>query len=87
MGTWAPRRRECRGDKMGEKRRKCRGGKSLKSQVVRQLMRQLVYTMFISNNRTSFHLWRKENFLKHQKVKILKHQNIMKVVVEILNIE
>ena len=25
-------------------------------------------TMFISNNRTLFHLWRKENLVKHQKV-------------------
>ena len=31
-------------------------------------MRQLVYTMFISNNRASFHLWWKENLVKHQKV-------------------
>ena len=31
-------------------------------------MRQLVYTTFISNNRTSFHLWWKENLLKHRKV-------------------
>ena len=31
-------------------------------------MRQLLYTMFISNNRTSFHLWRKENLIKNQKV-------------------
>ena len=31
-------------------------------------MRQLVYTMFISNNRASFHLWCKENLVKHQKV-------------------
>ena len=31
-------------------------------------MRQLVYTMFISHNRASFHLWWKENLLKHQKV-------------------
>ena len=30
--------------------------------------RQLVYTMLISNNRTSFHLWRKENLVKHQRV-------------------
>ena len=29
---------------------------------------QLVCTMFISNNRASFHLWWKENLLKHQKV-------------------
>ena len=31
-------------------------------------MRQLVYTMFISNNRAFFHLWRKENLVKHQRV-------------------
>ena len=31
-------------------------------------MRQLVYTMFISNNRVSFHLWWKESLVKHQKV-------------------
>ena len=28
----------------------------------------VVYTIFISNNRASFHLWWKQNFLKHQKV-------------------
>ena len=31
-------------------------------------MRQLVYTMFISNNRASFHLRWKENLVKYQKV-------------------
>ena len=31
-------------------------------------MRQLVYTMLISNNRASFHLWWRENLLKHRKV-------------------
>ena len=31
-------------------------------------MRQLVYTVFISNNRVSFYLWWKKNLLKHQKV-------------------
>ena len=36
--------------------------------VVRQLVRQLVYTMFISNNRASFHLWWKKNLVIHQKV-------------------
>ena len=35
---------------------------------LRQLMRQLVYTMFISNNRPSLHLWLKENLVKHRKV-------------------
>ena len=38
------------------------------SLVVRQLMRPFLYTMFLSNNRASFHLWWKENLLKHQKV-------------------
>ena len=31
-------------------------------------MRQLVYTMFVSNNRPSFHLWWKKNLVKHRKV-------------------
>ena len=31
-------------------------------------MRQLVYTIFIINNHNSFHLWWKENLVKHQKV-------------------
>ena len=31
-------------------------------------MRQLVYTMFITDNRASFHFWWKESLLKHQKV-------------------
>ena len=31
-------------------------------------MRQLVNTVFISNNCPSFHLWWKENFVKHRKV-------------------
>ena len=34
---------------------------------VLQLVRQLVYAMFISNNR-SFHLWWNENLVKHQNV-------------------
>ena len=29
---------------------------------------QLIYTMFISNNRASFDLWSSENLVKHQKV-------------------
>ena len=33
-------------------------------------MRQLVYTMFISNNRASLPFWSKENLVKHQKVSI-----------------
>ena len=31
-------------------------------------MRKLVYSMFISNDHASFHLWWKENLLKHQEV-------------------
>ena len=31
-------------------------------------MRQLVCTMFLSNNCPSFHLWREENLVKHRKV-------------------
>ena len=39
-----------------------------KSWVVRQLVIQLVCPMFISNNRTSFQFWWKENLVKHRKV-------------------
>ena len=35
---------------------------------MQQLVRQLVYTMFISNNGASFQLWWKENLVKHRKV-------------------
>ena len=42
--------------------------KDPKSEVVRQLVRQFVYTMFISHNRASFHLRWKENLVEHQKV-------------------
>ena len=31
-------------------------------------MRQLVHTMFLSNNGPSFHLWWKENLVKHREV-------------------
>ena len=37
-------------------------------------MKQLVYTVFISNNRASFHLWWNKNLLKQS-------QNIMKMIV------
>ena len=37
------------------------GPPSAKSEVIRQL----VYTMFISNNHPSFHLWWKENLVNH----------------------
>ena len=30
-------------------------------------LKVLGYAMFISNNHASFHLWRNENFVKHQK--------------------
>ena len=38
------------------------------SLVVLQLVRQLTYTIFITNNRVSFHLWWNENLVKHRKV-------------------
>ena len=33
-----------------------------------QFVKQLVYTMLISNNLQSFHLWWKENLVKHRKI-------------------
>ena len=39
-------------------------------------MRQLLYIMFITNNKASFHLWWEENLLKHQKI-----SNIMTMIV------
>ena len=33
-----------------------------------QFVRQALYTMFISTNRASFHLWWEENSVKHQNV-------------------
>ena len=41
---------------------------SLNSYVLWQLVRQLVYTVFKSENRGSFHLRWKENLVKHKKV-------------------
>ena len=41
------------------------------SQAVRKRFRQLVYTVFLGNNRASLHFWGKENLVKQQKV--LKH--------------
>ena len=35
-------------------------GQDIKSLVVSQLVRQLVHTMFITNNLASFHLWLKK---------------------------
>ena len=46
------------------------------SWFVPQLVVQLVYTMFISNNLASFRLWWNENLVKHQN-----YQNIMKMIV------
>ena len=37
------------------------------SKVVQQLVRQLVYTMFITNYRVLFHMLWKENLVKHEK--------------------
>ena len=34
----------------------------------RQLVRQIVYTMFITNNHASLHLWWKEILVKYQKI-------------------
>ena len=36
--------------------------------VLRQLGNQLVYIMFVTNNWALFHLWWKEDLVKHQKV-------------------
>ena len=36
--------------------------------VVQQLVRQLVYTVFISNNHPLFHLWCRKNLVKYQKL-------------------
>ena len=36
--------------------------------MVRQFVKQLACTMFISNNRQSFHLWWKENLVNHLKL-------------------
>ena len=41
-------------------------------------MKQLLNTMFISNNGPSFHLWWKENLVKHGKV-----SNIMKLIARV----
>ena len=38
------------------------------SQAVRKRLRQLVYTVFLGNNRAWFHFWGKENLVKQQKV-------------------
>ena len=51
-GVW------CRG-------RRCRAASGF---VFLQVVRQFVYTAFISNNRASFHLWRQKSLVKYQKV-------------------
>ena len=38
------------------------------SQAVQKRFRQLVYTVFLGNNRASFHFWGKKNLVKQQKV-------------------
>ena len=38
------------------------------SSAVRHLVTQLVYSMFITINHASFHLWLKRNLVKHKKV-------------------
>ena len=40
-------------------------------------MRQFLYTIFITNNNTSFHLWWKKN--------LVKHPNIMKMIVGLVS--
>ena len=44
------------------------GENTVESNVVRKVVRQHIYIMFISNNRTSFHLSWKQNLIKHKKV-------------------
>ena len=44
-----------------------------RSHVVWHLVIQHVYTMLITNNRTSDHLWRKEHLVKHASLKLLSH--------------
>ena len=39
-------------------------------------MREFLYTVFITNNHAVFHLWWKENLVKHQK-----SQNVMTRIV------
>ena len=34
-------------------------------------MGQFVYTMFVTNNYTSFHFWWKENLVKHENVEMI----------------
>ena len=41
---------------------------SFHAKIFWQLVKQLAYTMFISNNRAPFHLWWKENLVKQKKV-------------------
>ena len=50
--------------------------KNPKFYFVWQVERQFVYTMFICNNHTSFHLWLKEKLAKHQKV-LKYYKNLM----------
>ena len=52
-----------------------------------QLVRQMVYTMFITNNHASFHLVLKENLVKHQKVSKYYNRNCSSLsVVTLVNL-
>ena len=48
-------------------------------------MKQLVYTMFITNNHASFLLWWKENSLNYQKVSKYYEHDIRKSGISLLN--
>ena len=43
-------------------------------------MTQLLYTMFIGNDRASFHFWAQEHLLKHQRVSKYCHNDCLKNV-------
>ena len=55
-----------------------------KSDAVWQLVMQLVYNMFICNNRPLLHLWLKEKFIKHQKVSIYYENNCLQNFLQLL---
>ena len=46
-------------------------------------MSQLIYTMFISNNQALFHLWWKQNLVKHKKISKC-YQNDFRTLVHII---
>ena len=43
-------------------------------------MTQLLYTMFIGNDRASFHFWAQEHLLKHQRVSKYYHNECLQNV-------